>query len=115
MYQDQNRAHTNNENSPDEDLALEQRSDLKKKLQIFQSESKWEEYDYDDISSADYKIPEGEVGGYEDDEIKSGFHSDLKEQFKKVHVQKGILKNSNPKAPEVKLTAKQMMNEYLKE
>jgi hypothetical protein len=35
MYQDQNRAHTNNENTPDENLALENRSDLKKKLQIF--------------------------------------------------------------------------------
>ena len=68
---------------------------MKKKLQIFQSESKWEEYEYDDVSS-DYKMPEGEVCGFEDEDIKSGFHSDLKEQFKKVHIQKGILKNNQP-------------------
>ena len=85
MFKDENRAHTNNEMSPEEDLRLENREDLKKKLQIFQSESKWEEYEYDE-ASLDYKMPQGEVCGFEDEDIKSGFNSELKEQFKKVHV-----------------------------
>ena len=35
MFKDENRAHTNNEMSPEDDLRLEDREDLKKKLQIF--------------------------------------------------------------------------------
>ncbi|CDW78075.1 UNKNOWN [Stylonychia lemnae] len=66
-------------------------------LQIFQSESKFDEYEYmqqDADSINKVQLPQADQAE-DEDEIKSGFHSVLKEQFKQTKIdrqKKGILK-----------------------
>lgn len=77
---------------------MDHREDLKRKLQIFQSESKWEDYEYMDDESVNREQVQQ---FYDDDEVRSSFHPEIKEQMNQVKIHKGILKNNPPAVQQI--------------